>query len=132
MAARILIVEDNAANLELARYLLAAAGYEVLQAAHGAQGLALARSQRPDLVISDLQMPVMDGYQLIAELRSDPACQRIPVLALTAFSMPGDEKRVMQAGFDGYLSKPMEPELFVSQIAMVLSRFVEGRPEDLA
>ena len=120
MAARILIVEDNAANLELARYLLAAAGFEVLLATQGEQGLASARLHQPDLIVSDLQMPVMDGYALIAELRRDPACRDIPVLALTAFSMPGDEARVMAAGFDGYLSKPIEPELFTAQIASAL------------
>jgi CheY-like chemotaxis protein len=121
MKARILLVEDNPANLELARYLLAAAGYDVLLAVHGAQGLDLARAERPDLIISDLQMPVMDGYTLLTELRRDAACRAIPVVALTAFSMPGDEARVMQAGFDGYLSKPIEPEQFTAQIADILA-----------
>lgn len=121
MTARVLLVEDNAANLELARYLLAAAGYDVLLATDGAQGLALARAELPDLIVSDLQMPIMDGYALIAQLRSDPACRAIPVVALTAFSMPGDETRVLQAGFDGYLSKPIEPEEFTSQLAGILA-----------
>jgi CheY-like chemotaxis protein len=120
MKARILLVEDNPANLELARYLLAAVGHEILVATDGAQGLAVARAARPDLIISDLQMPIMDGYALIAELKLDPACREIPVIALTAFSMPGDESRAMQAGFDGYLSKPIEPEQFTAQIAQFL------------
>lgn len=120
MKARILLIEDNAANLELARYLLAAVGHEILLAANGAQGLDVARAEQPDLIVSDLQMPVMDGYELIAELKRDPACSTIPVIALTAFSMPGDESRVMQAGFDGYLSKPIEPEQFSAQIADLL------------
>ena len=130
MKVRILLVEDNAANLELARYLLAAAGHEILLATNGAQGLDVARAERPDLIVSDLQMPVMDGYAMIAELKRDPACSGIPVIALTAFSMPGDESRVMQAGFDGYLSKPIEPEQFTAQIADLLSsiRRAAGSP----
>jgi len=120
MRARILVVEDNAANLELARYLLASAGYEVLLATNGAKGLEVATRELPDLIISDLQMPVMDGYALIAELRRSQRCLYIPVLALTAFSMPGDRDDVMRAGFNGYLSKPIEPELFVGQIASLL------------
>ena len=97
MRARILVVEDNAANLELARYLLASAGYEVLLATNGAKGLEVATRELPDLIISDLQMPVMDGYALIAELRRSQRCMYIPVLALTAFSMPGDRDDVMRA-----------------------------------
>lgn len=121
MKARILLVEDNADNLELARYLLAASGYEVLLATDGAQGLAGARVHLPDLIVSDLQMPVMDGYALITQLRQDPVCRDIPIIAMTAFSMPGDEQRVIEAGFDGYLSKPIEPQLFASQIAGFLA-----------
>lgn len=120
MQARILVVEDNAANLELARYLLASAGYKILLATNGAEGLDVATREQPDLVISDLQMPVMDGYALIAALQRTPRCARIPVLALTAFSMPGDREQIMRAGFAGYLSKPIEPELFIGQIAAFL------------
>jgi len=120
MPARILIVEDNADNLELARYLLASAGYQVLLATDGAKGLEIAQHEVPDLIISDLQMPVMDGYALIAELKRSQRCKHIPVLALTAFSMPGDRDDVMRAGFTGYLSKPIEPELFVGQITALL------------
>jgi two-component system cell cycle response regulator DivK len=121
MAARILIVEDNAANLELVRYLLVSAGYEVLLAHNGAQGLELAQREQPDLIVSDLHMPVMDGYALIEALRRTPPCDTIPVVALTAFSMPGDRESIMQAGFSGYMSKPIEPELFVGQIAAFLA-----------
>jgi len=88
MGARILVVEDNAANRELVRYLLASAGHEVLLAIDGAEGVALARARRPALILSDLQMPRLDGYAMLAALRADPACAAIPVVALTAFSMP--------------------------------------------
>ncbi|CAN7737017.1 response regulator [Pseudorhodoferax sp. LjRoot39] len=125
MPARILVVEDNAANLELARYLLASAGHEVLLATNGVQGLEVATRERPDLIISDLQMPVLDGYGLIAALQRTPPCDSIPVLALTAFSMPGDREQIMRAGFAGYLSKPIEPERFIDQIAA----FLGGTPQ---
>ena len=120
MQKRILVVEDNPANLELARYLLASAGYEILVARDGVEGLDIARRELPDLIISDLQMPLMDGYALIAALLKEPKCAPIPVVALTAFSMLGDREDVIRAGFTAYLSKPIEPELFVSQIAAFL------------
>lgn len=120
MGARILVVEDNPANLELARYLLVSAGYDVLVATDGKEGLAIAKNEIPDLIISDLQMPLMDGYGLIAALRAEPRCAPIPVVTLTAFSMPGDREEVLRAGFAAYLSKPIEPELFVGQIAALL------------
>jgi CheY-like chemotaxis protein len=116
MVARILVIEDNAANMELVRYLLTCSGYTVLTARDGRQGLATVLQERPDLVICDLQMPVLDGYQVLAQLRSNPGHQGLIVVALTAFSMPNDRQQVLTAGFDGYLSKPIEPEAFVAQI----------------
>ena len=120
MAARILVIEDNAANLELVRYLLAFSGYTVLMARDGAQGLELARQDRPDLIICDLQMPMLDGYQVLAQLREHADSAQWVIVAVTAFSMPNDRSRVMAAGFDGYLSKPIEPETFVAQIEAFL------------
>ena len=116
MAARILVVEDNAANLELVRYLLAFTGYMVSQARDGGQGIVLALQERPDLILCDLQMPVVDGYQVLAQLRQHAETADIPVVAVTAFSMPNDRQKVLTAGFNGYLSKPIEPETFVAQI----------------
>lgn len=120
MAARILVIEDNAANLELVRYLVSFSGYAVLEARDGAQGVVMALQERPDLIICDLQMPVMDGYEVLARLRGHAECATLPIVALTAFSMPNDRQRVMTAGFDGYLSKPIEPEHFVAQIEAFL------------
>lgn len=118
--ARILIIEDNAANLELAQYLLEHGGHEVLTANDGRQGVAVARRERPDLIICDLQMPLLDGYGVLEQLRADAACAQLPVVAVTAFSMTGDEQKVRLAGFDGYFSKPIEPETFVAQIEAFL------------
>jgi two-component system cell cycle response regulator DivK len=118
--ARILVIEDNEANLELVRYLLSFSGYTVLQARDGAQGVDMALRERPDLIVCDLQMPRLDGYQVLAELRRHPDGAGIPIVAVTAFSMPNDRQKVMTAGFNGYLSKPIEPELFVAQIEAFL------------
>lgn len=120
MAARILIIEDNAANLELVRYLLSFSGYAVLEARDGAQGIALAWQEHPDMIICDLQMPMLDGYEVLSRLRENPDSAGTVIVAVTAFSMPNDRQKVMTAGFDGYLSKPIEPERFVDQIEAFL------------
>lgn len=127
MAARILVVEDNAANLELVRYLLAFSGHTVLQARDGAKGIALARQERPDMIVCDLQMPLLDGYRVLEQLRADPETAATVVVAVTAFSMPNDRQKVMTAGFDGYLSKPIEPESFVGQIEAFLPTGLRSR-----
>ncbi len=120
MTACILVIDDNGPNLELAEYLLRCAGYVVLTAIDGSEGLRVAREQRPDVVLCDLQMPVMNGYETLKELRGIEDLRQVPVIALTAFSMPGDRARALAAGFDGYLSKPIEPEIFVSQVEAFL------------
>lgn len=123
--ARILVVEDNPANLELVRYLLTAMGHAPALAVDGAEGLAQARLLRPHLIISDLQMPEMDGYTLIRALREDPLLRDTVVAALTALSMPGDRDAVLKAGFDAYFAKPLDPETFCRDIAALLAR-VQG------
>jgi two-component system, cell cycle response regulator DivK len=116
MAARILVIEDNKANLELAEYLLKASGYATLAARDGEEGVRTARKERPDLIICDLQMPVMDGYEVVRLLKKDPMLRQVPIIAVTAFSMPGDHDKVTDAGFDGYVSKPIDPETFVRTV----------------
>lgn len=122
MGARILIVEDNPQNLELMRYLLAAFGHEVLTARDGAEAAEVLRSDRPDLILCDIQMPRMDGYELVAWIRSRADLASVPVVAVTAFAMVGDRERILGAGFDGYLSKPIAPETFVGQACAFLDR----------
>lgn len=118
--ARILVIEDNQANLELAQYLLEHSGHQVLVATDGRMGVAVARREKPQLIVCDLQMPLLDGYGVLEQLRRDAAMAGIPVVAVTAFSMSGDEEKVRMAGFDGYFSKPIEPETFVQQIEAFL------------
>jgi CheY-like chemotaxis protein len=118
MPARILIIEDNAANLELVRYLLSHRGYTVLQAYDGLQGVAVALQEQPRLILCDLQMPGLDGYQVLRELRGKTDAI---IVALTAFSMPNDRLNVLSAGFDGYMSKPIDPEKFVQEVEAYLT-----------
>jgi len=118
--ARVLIIEDNAANLELVRYLLEHAGHSVDGAVNGVDGIAAAAATIPDLVICDLQLPLLDGYGVLSELRAQPATATLPIVAVTAFSMPDDRNKVLHAGFDGYMSKPIEPESFVEDVEAFL------------
>jgi CheY-like chemotaxis protein len=120
LPSRILVIEDNAANLELMVYLLSAFGHTVLSAVDGEQGLARALAERPDLVLCDIHMPKMDGYEVARRLKMDPDCRTIPMVAVTASAMVGDRGRVLKAGFDGYLAKPIDPETFVEQIERFL------------
>lgn len=116
MTARIVLVEDHPDNMELMAYLLQAAGYDFRCATDGAQGMEVIREQRPDLIVCDLQMPVMDGFEVLRQLRQDQDLRDTPIVAVTALSMPEDRQRVLRAGFDGYFSKPIEPENFVAQL----------------
>ncbi len=128
MTLTILIIEDNAANLELMRYLLAAAGHTVLTAGDGQAGLALAIEAVPDVVLCDLQMPVMDGYAFAARLREVAALAATPLIAVTASAMQGDRQRVLAAGFDGYLTKPLEPETFGAEVLAFYAQQRERAP----
>jgi CheY-like chemotaxis protein len=126
MPARILIAEDNDANLALVEYLLTTAGHQIVAATDGTEAVRLARQLRPDLLICDLQMPGMDGYSVLAQLRDDPSMRDLPVVALTAHSGRGDRTNVLVAGFNGYLSKPIDPEAFVAQIEQYLRPQLRG------
>ena len=128
MAARILIAEDHPPSLELMRYLLVAHGYTTLAAIDGREAIDLARSERPDLIICDLQMPRVTGYEVVQVLKQDPDLRTTPLLAVTAFSMLGDREAVLTAGFDGYFSKPIEPESFVAAIEQYLPVALRASP----
>jgi two-component system cell cycle response regulator len=116
MPARILVVEDNSTNLELMVYLLKSFGYEHIVARDGVEGLKLARSERPDIIICDIQLPNMDGYEVARRLKSEPALRTIPLVAVTALAMVGDRDKVLASGFNGYIAKPIGPETFISQV----------------
>lgn len=118
----ILLVEDNPASLELMRYLLQSDGHDTLLATNGHEAIKQLAVTLPDLVVTDIQMPELDGYQLLAHIRADVRLHALPVVALTAYSMPGDQERVMRAGFDGYMSKPIDPETILQEIRTYLDR----------
>ena len=120
--ARILIVEDNATNRKLAVLILETAGYTVLSAADAEAGLTVAREERPDLILMDIQLPGMDGLEATALLKGDDATRAIPVIALTALAMIGDEERIRAAGCDGYVAKPMRYQELLATIAAQLAR----------
>lgn len=120
MAARILIIEDDTASRWLVKYLLVAAGYATLEADDGGVGLLIALNERPDLIICDLQMPVMNGYEVVRALQSDPAWCPVPIIAVTAFSMTGDRETALTAGFDEHITKPISPETFTAQVEVFL------------
>lgn len=119
--ARILVVEDNPANMKLAVFLLESAGHAVLSAVDAEAGLALARVERPDLILMDIQLPGIDGLEAIALLKRDDATRAIPVIALTALAMKGDEERIRAAGCDGYIAKPMRYREFLATVANQLA-----------
>jgi CheY-like chemotaxis protein len=114
--ARILLVEDNPTNLELMRYLLTHHGHEVASAQNGEEGVRLVQELRPDAVLCDLRMPYLDGYGLLERVRAQRELDGILVIALTAYSMPDDRRRVREAGFDGHMTKPITPETVVGQV----------------
>src|SRR5450830_2161757 len=120
--ASILIIEDTSANLKLAVFLLESVGHTVFSAADAEAGVALARSERPDLILMDIQLPGMDGLQATALLKRDDATRGIPVIALTALAMKGDEERIRAAGCDGYIAKPMGIKEFLATITAHLAR----------
>jgi two-component system cell cycle response regulator len=122
MGARILVIEDNLANMELVRYVLEAFGYQVSEALDGETGLLRARAEHPDLIVCDLQLPGIDGFAVARQLKADALLAPIPLVALTALAMVGDRERVLAGGFDGYITKPLDPQLFVPQIAAFLQR----------
>ncbi len=122
--ANILVIEDNPANMTLATFLLQSADHTVLAATDAETGLLMARSQSPDLILMDIQLPGMDGLAATKLLKEDPATRAIPIIALTALAMKGDEERIRAAGCDGYIAKPMRYKEFLAAIAEQLTRRV--------
>lgn len=113
---RVLVVDDNALNIELAEFLLSAAGLTVDSASHAAQALERLADSVPDVILMDIQMPGMDGLTLTQQLKADPRTAGIAIIAFTAYAMHGDEARLRGAGCDGYISKPIDVARFVGQV----------------
>jgi two-component system, cell cycle response regulator DivK len=120
--ATILVIEDNATNMKLSTFLLESAGYTVVAATSAETGLTLAHEDHPDLILMDIQLPGMDGLQATALLKADEGTRDIPVIALTALAMKGDEERILAAGCDGYIAKPLAYKDFLAVVAATLSK----------
>ena len=118
---RVLLVEDNEDNFELVRFLLERAGFDVLAGHDGQEALEMAHKELPDLILMDLSLPGIDGWTAARELKSDPKTSHIPLMALTAHTLPGDRKRAMESGFDGYISKPIDVVNFGDSITKILN-----------
>lgn len=116
MGKKILVIEDNDLNRTLLRDVLEYFGYEVTEAANGAEGIDRVRESPPDLILLDIQMPVMNGFTFLGILKEDPALGGTKIIALTSFAMKGDRERVMAAGFDGYLAKPVDTRALPQQV----------------
>jgi len=123
--ARVLVIEDNPASLDLMAYLLKAFGHAPITAIDGLLGIEAARRERPDLILCDIQLPGADGIQVCEELKKDPALKKTPLVAVTAYAMVGDREKLLSHGFDGYLSKPIEPQTFIAQLGPYI-RMIES------
>jgi two-component system, cell cycle response regulator DivK len=116
MGTVVLLVEDNEVNRYLVRYVLEHGGFTVVTAINGLEALAQARVRKPDLILMDIQMPVMDGYEATRLLKADPVLQSVPVVALTAYAMPHERERALAAGCTGQIEKPINTKTFIEQL----------------
>ncbi len=124
-ARKVLVVEDNELNMKLFNDLLESQGYEVIQTRDGLSALDLAREHRPDLIVMDIQLPEVPGTDVIKWLKEDESLRHIPVIAVTAFAMKGDQERIRESGCEAYMSKPIT----VTEFLETVRRFLEGRDE---
>jgi two-component system, cell cycle response regulator DivK len=116
MSKRILVIEDTEDNRQIVRDLLTSVGYETIEAIDGAAGVAMAEAQRPDLILMDIQLPEIDGYEATRRIRAIPELARVPIIAVTSYALSGDEAKTRAAGCDGYVAKPFSPRQLLSKI----------------
>ena len=113
---RVLVVEDTEDNRQIIRDLLTSAGYETIEAVNGEQGVAMAAEHRPDLILMDIQLPVLDGYEATRRIKANPALRHIPIIAVTSYALSGDEEKTREAGCDAYVAKPFSPRLLLAKL----------------
>jgi CheY-like chemotaxis protein len=121
MTEKILLIEDNEQNRILMRQILGRQGYDLLEATDGLTGIEMARAHRPALILLDIQMPVMNGFMVIRELQNDVELRKIKVIAVTSFAMKGDREKALQAGFDEYVTKPIDTRTFPELVKQILT-----------
>jgi len=120
MSKRILVVEDTEDNRQIIRDLLSSVGYELIEAADGAEGVALAQKERPDLILMDIQLPEIDGYEATRRIRAIPELAKVPIIAVTSYALSGDEAKTREAGCDGYVAKPFSPRDLLAKVRQFL------------
>ena len=116
MSKRILVIEDTEDNRQIIRDLLSSVGYELIEATDGVSGVALAQKERPDLILMDIQLPEIDGYEATRRIRAIPELAKVPIIAVTSYALSGDEAKTREAGCDGYVAKPFSPRQLLSKI----------------
>ena len=116
MKKRILVIEDTHDNREIMRDLLTSAGYEIIEAVDGAAGVAMAAKERPDLILMDIQLPVIDGFEATRRIRAMPELAHIPIIAVTSYALGGDEAKTRAAGCNGYVAKPFSPRQLLAKV----------------
>ncbi|NUN10399.1 MAG: response regulator [Ignavibacteriaceae bacterium] len=120
MSLKVLIIEDNEQNMYMLTFLLRSANYEVLQAYNGFDGIEMSLSERPDIILLDIQLPEMDGYTVASTIREKPELAEVPMIAVTSYAMPGDREKAIESGATGYIEKPINPDTFISQMQSFL------------
>ena len=123
MSKRILVVEDQPDNRKIIRDVFAATGYEIIEAENGEEALAAIAKARPDLILMDIQLPIMDGHTATRRIKADPALRSIPVIAVTSYALSGEEKKAREAGCDDYIPKPYSPRELLAKVRQYLSDF---------
>jgi two-component system, cell cycle response regulator DivK len=116
MTKRILVVEDQEDNMQILRDLLSSAGYEIIEAYDGEAGVRAAVAERPDLILMDIQLPLLDGYEATRRIKADPALRAIPIIVVTSYALSGDEEKARAAGCDAYVAKPYSPRALLAKI----------------
>lgn len=117
----ILNVEDNEANRKIVRYLFASKGYKVVEAMDGEEGVRMAEQERPDIILMDVQLPRMDGYEATRRIKANPALRHIPIVAVTSFALSGDDVKAIEAGCDDYVAKPFKPRDLLEKVEQILA-----------
>jgi two-component system, cell cycle response regulator DivK len=113
---RILVVEDTEDNRQIIRDLLGSAGYEMIEAVNGEEGVAMAEQHKPDLILMDIQLPILDGYEATRRIKANDALRHIPIIAVTSYALAGDEAKTRAAGCDGYVAKPFSPRQLLAKV----------------
>ena len=120
MSKRILVIEDTEDNRQIIRDLLSSVGYELIEAVDGVEGVALAQKEHPDLILMDIQLPEIDGYEATRRIRDIPELAKVPIIAVTSYALSGDEAKTREAGCDGYVAKPFSPRDLLAKVRQFL------------